>query len=175
MGSSLKNKLKSHKGASMMVAMLFFFVAMFVGSVCLAVAYTNAGRLKGTVSERQQYYDVLSAIDVITNEVKNTTVRKTGDFIDVEGESKILADYFNFASKDFSIEPSGTSGHRVDITIIESQEEDPRHPCNLELRLSSSEGKSKATIKLQSFTDVEDEEVVSPITWGEPQISWGNW
>ena len=65
-------KLKSEKGASSIVALLFFLVAMMVGSVVLASASANAGRASHALKDQQEYYAVESAIDLIRGEIDYT-------------------------------------------------------------------------------------------------------
>ena len=64
-------KLKSEKGASSIVALLFFLVAMMVGSVVLASASANAGRASHALYDQREYYAVESAVNLLREDLTN--------------------------------------------------------------------------------------------------------
>lgn len=71
--SVIGRKLKSKAGISMAIALVFLLLCAMVGTVVLAAASVNAGKLS---RERQYYRQTLaltSAADVITREVKGLT------------------------------------------------------------------------------------------------------
>ena len=61
MKHTVKKKLKSNEGASLMVALLFFVMCATVGSIILAAATASSGRLANLKKEEQTYYSLSSA------------------------------------------------------------------------------------------------------------------
>lgn len=61
----LTQKLHSRRGASILLALLFFLVCGFVGSVVLGSAVANAEKLQGRQADQQTYYAVSSAARLI--------------------------------------------------------------------------------------------------------------
>ena len=57
----VREKLHSRTGASLLIALLFFLVAMTVGAVVLTAASANAGRIQNNRQEQQNYLAVASA------------------------------------------------------------------------------------------------------------------
>lgn len=107
----VKDKLKSSSGASTVIALIFFVVAMMVGTVCVTAAATNAGRASHALKDQQEYYAVESALKMITSGLEGGTVEiripkeitdEKGKEIDIPDNSVILGffktdlkDYFN--------------------------------------------------------------------------------
>ena len=65
----LRGKLHSRTGASMLIALLFFLVAMSVGAVVLTAASTNAGRGRRNRQEQQNYLAVASAAELVKEDI----------------------------------------------------------------------------------------------------------
>lgn len=59
--TSLSQKLHSQRGASILLALMFFLICGFVGAVVLGSAVTNAEKVQGRTEEQQAYYAVSSA------------------------------------------------------------------------------------------------------------------
>lgn len=57
----LSRKLHSQRGASFLIAMLFFLVCAFVGAVILSSATTNVQKVRERWEDQQAYYAVSSA------------------------------------------------------------------------------------------------------------------
>lgn len=78
-------KLKSKRGASIILALMFFLIAAVVGSIVLASASSNAGRLSHMRSEQQAYLTMSSAAKLLRDELSGgsfgaavTTVTENG-------------------------------------------------------------------------------------------------
>ena len=65
----IRGKLHSRTGASMLIALLFFLVAMTVGAVVLTAASANAGRVKRNRQEQQNYLAVASAAGLLREDI----------------------------------------------------------------------------------------------------------
>ena len=65
----VRQKLHSRIGASMLIALLFFLVAMTVGAVVLTAASTNAGRGRRNRQEQQNYLAVASAAELVKEDI----------------------------------------------------------------------------------------------------------
>ena len=61
----LSQKLHSKRGASILLALMFFLICGFVGAVVLGSAVTNAEKLQGRKEDQQAYYAVSSAARLI--------------------------------------------------------------------------------------------------------------
>ena len=61
----VREKLHSRTGASLLIALLFFLVAMTVGAVVLTAASANAGRVQKSRQEQQNYLAVASAAELV--------------------------------------------------------------------------------------------------------------
>ncbi|MDO5111470.1 MAG: hypothetical protein Q4E65_04095 [Clostridia bacterium] len=80
---ALRQKLHSQRGASILVALLFFLVCMMVGGVVLTAAAANAGRLTHLRQDQQTYFILSSAVRLVRDDLQGAvfTVKetKTGD------------------------------------------------------------------------------------------------
>jgi hypothetical protein len=83
MSSSAREKLHSTRGATLMLALLFFIVCAVVGAIVLAAATATAGRAAGEsgsnsstssltsrTESKQEYYTLTSAADALLSEMK---------------------------------------------------------------------------------------------------------
>ena len=61
----LAQKLKSRRGASMLFALLVFFLCLLAGVAALTAAAANVGRYTHLEGEQQQYYSVASALELL--------------------------------------------------------------------------------------------------------------
>ena len=84
----VRGKLHSRTGASMLIALLFFLVAMTVGAVVLTAASANAVRVKRNQQEQQKYLAVASAAELVKEDLKEESF--TGIYDDVEEEIRSL-------------------------------------------------------------------------------------
>lgn len=67
-------KIKSNKGASLSIALLFFLICAVISSVVLTAGTAAAGRLSKRAELDQQYYLVNSAAELIIEELEGKTV-----------------------------------------------------------------------------------------------------
>ena len=67
---SLKEKLHSAKGSSLLIVMVYFLLCLFVGGVVLTAATANGGRLAAMKADHQANYAQRSAAMVVQDELK---------------------------------------------------------------------------------------------------------
>ncbi len=67
-------KLRSNRGASLLVALLLFMVCSVVGIVVLTAASAAAGRASKLAENDQRYYSVASAAELLAQELNGQTV-----------------------------------------------------------------------------------------------------
>lgn len=87
MRDKVKRKLSSQRGASLLMALLYFLVAAMVGAVVLTAAVTNAGRVTRNKADQQTYLAVSSAVLLAQEDLKNAT------FTAVKTETKKVNQY----------------------------------------------------------------------------------
>lgn len=66
---SVKRKLGSERGASILLALLMLLVCMMVGASVLAAAASNAGKAKSNRVEQQKYLTLSSAVQLVVDEL----------------------------------------------------------------------------------------------------------
>lgn len=67
--NSLKRKLKSESGASIMLALLFFLICALAASVLLMAAVSNAGKIKSSRELHREYLAVSSAMELVCEDL----------------------------------------------------------------------------------------------------------
>ena len=77
MRNSVKNKLKSNRGASLTFALLLFMVCAVIGSVVLASATAAGGRTSGSYDYDQRYFAVTSAAELLRDTLDGRSVTFT--------------------------------------------------------------------------------------------------
>ena len=75
--NTIKQKLRSRRGASITFALLLFLVCVVVGSVVLAAGSAAAGRMAKSAEMDRRYYSVTSAADLLAKELTGKTVTIT--------------------------------------------------------------------------------------------------
>ena len=93
----LRKKLHSERGASILLALLFFLVCMMVGASVLAAAASNAGKIRSNRTEQQKYLTLSSAIRLICDELEQAEYRgtyKAYEWTVQEEEDAPAIDYF---------------------------------------------------------------------------------
>lgn len=70
---SLKEKLHSAKGSSLLIVMVYFLLCLFVGGVVLTAATANGGRLAAMKADHQANYAQRSAAMVVQDELRDKT------------------------------------------------------------------------------------------------------
>ena len=74
----LREKLKSSRGASILMALLFLLVCMMVASSLLMAAVSNAGKLQGGRTEQQKYLTLSSGLRLVCGELEEMAY--TGEY-----------------------------------------------------------------------------------------------
>ena len=72
---SLKKKLHSAKGSSLLIVMVFFLLCLFVGGVVLTAATANGGRLAAIKADHQANYAQRSAAMVVQDALQSRIVK----------------------------------------------------------------------------------------------------
>lgn len=67
---ALKNKFKSRRGASILMALMMLLLSMLVGASVLMAAASNAGKLRGVQEEQQKYLTLSSALNLLVDELE---------------------------------------------------------------------------------------------------------
>ncbi len=73
--TKLFSKLSCRRGASMLIAILVFFLAVLSGTVALTMAASNAGRFTHEKDDQQAYLSVASAAKIILNRLESLTIK----------------------------------------------------------------------------------------------------
>ena len=76
--STMQNKLRSSRGASMLLALLFLLVCLMVGAVTLTASAANTGRIQRNRQEQQAYLAVASAAKLLREEL--TAMKFVGEY-----------------------------------------------------------------------------------------------
>lgn len=67
----LGKKLRSERGASILLALLMFLVCAMVGATVLAAAVSNAGKARSNRTEQQKFLNLTSAVQLVADEIAN--------------------------------------------------------------------------------------------------------
>ena len=67
---ALKKKLKCRRGASILLALLFFLICLMVGASLVMAAASNAGKIKSNKEEQQKYLTLSSAINLLIDRLE---------------------------------------------------------------------------------------------------------
>lgn len=73
-----KNKLKNLRGASLVIALLVFLLAVLTGTAVITMAKANIGRYTDTKRQQQAYLNVASAVNLVRSQLKDFFVTATG-------------------------------------------------------------------------------------------------
>lgn len=66
----LSRKLRSERGASILLALLMFLVCAMVGATVLAAVASNAGKARSNRTEQQKFLNLSSAIQLVADEIQ---------------------------------------------------------------------------------------------------------
>lgn len=83
----IKKKLRSERGASIILALLLFLVCAVVGSIVLTAATAAAGRMSQMVKMDQRYYSVTSAAELLRDQIDGVKVTLEGEEITTGGDN----------------------------------------------------------------------------------------
>ncbi|MDD2218037.1 MAG: hypothetical protein PHW03_00615 [Eubacteriales bacterium] len=127
---SLKHKIYSNSGVTILIALVFFLLCAVVGAAVLAASSAAAGRVIGADVNEQAYYTTTSAARLIRDEIKNqkfeyyeeyesrngVTSKTREGYITEPGGS--LANLLKKAAKDSSVSIyNGASSYTDSLTI----------------------------------------------------------
>lgn len=68
---TLKRKLNSCRGASLLLALLFLLVCVMAGTSVLMAAASNAGKIRSNKEEQQKYLALISAVNLLCDELQS--------------------------------------------------------------------------------------------------------
>ena len=77
-------KLKNDKGVSVIMALLMFLITVMLAAVILTGATVSSGRIAQYPEQEKAYYMVISSINAVNDEIKDTDINyntKTGTYI----------------------------------------------------------------------------------------------
>ena len=102
-------KLRSRRGASLLIALLLFLACAALGGVILAAGTAAQGRVSGMVTADRQYYSAASAAELLARELDGKTVTVV--------QTRMVASAQPYAGLERT--PSGaptvTAGYRIEI------------------------------------------------------------
>ncbi len=75
MRNALKRKLKSQRGASMLLALMFLLICMMVTSSILVASVSNSAKNHSNMEQHQQYMTISSAMSAICDELNRSAYR----------------------------------------------------------------------------------------------------
>ena len=73
---NIRKKLRSKRGASMVIAMVFMLFCAFIGGAVLAAASANGSRVRALTSEQQEFLNQRSVAGLLVDELKAPTGSK---------------------------------------------------------------------------------------------------
>lgn len=169
MRDKVKRKLSSQRGASLLMALLYFLVAAMVGAVVLTAAVTNAGRVTRNKADQQTYLAVSSAVLLAQEDLKNAT------FTAVKTETTKVDEYgVGESTSETTIVLTGTKICTKDF-VANVYNNDQLEPESLEFnsngRLPTAEGsmsidnKYNITIELHVKTDANSMAYSTTVTF----------
>lgn len=65
-------KIKSNRGASFIIALIYFIICMMVGATMITAASTNRGRVSASIEEQNAYFAVSSAATTFRDKLINS-------------------------------------------------------------------------------------------------------
>lgn len=68
--NTMRRKLNSQSGASIVIALIFFLLCLTVGAVVLTAATANVGRVTRIQNQQQAYFAVRSAAELLRDEIQ---------------------------------------------------------------------------------------------------------
>lgn len=73
--NTLRKKLHSQRGASILLALLFLLVCMMAAASVLMAAVSNAGKIRSNYEEQQRYLALSSALRLVAGEIERAEYR----------------------------------------------------------------------------------------------------
>lgn len=100
--AKIRQKLQSRSGASLLLAMVFLLLCVFVGGSVLAAATANAGRVAHLKQEQQTYLSQRSAMQLMAQMLKGTEenqLQLTIKDVTVDGDRTVTFTIHNDAAE----------------------------------------------------------------------------
>lgn len=85
---AIRNKLRSERGASILLALLFFLLCAMVGASVLMAAASNAGKSRSNREEQQKYLTLSSAMQLVCDELTHEQTEYKAKYRYVYNETK---------------------------------------------------------------------------------------
>ena len=188
------NKLKSSRGATMILALALFLICVMVSSIILVVAASSSGRVGQQVEEQQAYLAVSSAADVIAAELNNCNtyvIKGVAEDLSSSDLSGLFATTINKAAfQVFNLNTEYTDKIYVELSVpderIKKVECDfcMQTDYNIEIIMKTVDSdysivvRSKASVVNldEKTTDATGNEVtitIKTITWNSPTVTKG--
>lgn len=125
--NALRRKLNSTRGASMLIALIYFLAAIAVGTVVLVAASSDAGRVAHNMDDQREFFAVESAVALVKDDFKNarftaycsegyteTVVEDKDENDEVIGQHKEISDEYETADpNDASVSGSSILAKKV--------------------------------------------------------------
>ncbi len=162
---SLKSKLASRRGASLLLAMLVFLLCALAGTAALAAASAGAGRYTHMREDQRKYLAVASAVELLRGELTENRFRavlETTETVTYRDwpivENTVVS---QAVPLDYGFYPLAGGGGEAASTVLGGLLEDyfVREASNLLRDTGETEGPLKAalTLRLRGLADVRVE------------------
>lgn len=197
------NKLKSNRGATMILALALFLICVMVSSIILVVAASSSGRVSQQVEEQQAYLAVSSAADIVATELNRCNKYILENGVELVGETDLTGVFAELVNKAafsvFMMNTEYTDTIKMAMTVPDDRLSDAEcsfkmgTDYNIEIIIKTADSnysivvRSKATVNDLDETidldgdgnpDTDDEgnikvTTTKTITWGTPDVTKG--
>ncbi len=122
----IKEKLRSSKGASLIIALVFMLFCAMIGSAVLAAATANGGRVAALKSDQQEYLDQRSAATLLSDELQINRPKLTVTKKEVVtttykvGDGGVLTPTGSTTTKTIDFKVNGTVSTQLQRILFES-------------------------------------------------------
>ena len=113
----MREKLNSQRGASLLIALLYFLVCGLVAAVIIGAAMTNVQKLKGAHQRQQAYNSVSSAAQLIRDEMTR---------VQYQGVERWKAYECNRVSAEITIKEPGRHSDEYDYESFQATSEEDK-------------------------------------------------
>lgn len=124
--TALRRKLRSRRGASMLLALLFLLICVMVSASILMAAASNAGKHRSNLTEHQTYLALSSAVSLLCDELNRSQYQgqyryreRVEYFYDSEGNltGSFTWRYVKQLDGAYTHEDTGTEGYLKSILL----------------------------------------------------------
>lgn len=185
------NKLKSNRGATMILALALFLICAVISSLILAAAASGTTRITQQTKEQQAYLAVSSATDIVAAELDNCNkyiaVNEITDEINTD-TTGVLGSLVKTAA--FYVCKNNTA--YTDVITVSLELSDGRLPnatCTfkmdtdygMELIVKTADSNYSTVIRCKATVNTDEEldasgnvtETTLTVTWGAPDVTKG--